>query len=274
MAEKNFILHSNSIALPAPMMAGSSDPVDARYIVKTKANLTAGASTWNTSGNYALIHIGMPVYVADEKTQYMYVGPEDAQNGVLLSETQKVENWRPTSTPQFNPNSILKNVSVNGTAGTVNNGVANVTISPNTLTLGNDYDTTNLGASESLNISGTDTVNKAFKKVNKIITDNEKVVAASLNDLNDRTKEPSGKTVTEVTSSDNTVAITKTKKADNTIAYDLKIVGGGSGASTNAKTYNFATTTDANHNVKFDTSVSGNVTNVSGNIDIYDCGEY
>lgn len=67
MAEKNFVLHSNSIALPAPMMAGSSDPVDARYIVKTKANLTAGASTWNTSGNYALIHIGMTVYVADEK---------------------------------------------------------------------------------------------------------------------------------------------------------------------------------------------------------------
>lgn len=48
----------------------------------------------------------------------------------------------------------------------------------------------------------------------------------------------------------------------------------GRGTATNAKTYNFATTTDTNHNVKFDTSVSGNVTNVSGNIDIYDCGEY
>ena len=84
MAEKNFILHSNSIALPAPMMAGSSDPVDARYIVKTKANLTAGASTWNTSGNYALIHIGMPVYVADEKTQYMYVGDVYKRQGPIF----------------------------------------------------------------------------------------------------------------------------------------------------------------------------------------------
>lgn len=272
MAEKNFVLHSNSIALPAPMMAGSSDPVDARYIVKTKANLTAGASTWNTSGNYALIHIGMTVYVADEKTQYMYVGPEDPQNGVLLSETQKEENWRPTSTPNFNPNSVIKNVSVNGTAGTVNNGVANVTINPNTLTLGNDFDTTNLDPSESLTITGSDNVNKAFKKVNKIILDNEKVVAASLNDLNDRTKELSGKTVTEVTSSDDTVAITKSKKDDNTITYDLKVVGGG--AAANAKTYDFATSTDENHNVKFEKNVSGNLTNVSANIDIFDCGEY
>lgn len=274
MAEKNFVLHSNSIALPAPMMAGSSDPVDARYIVKTKANLTAGASTWNTSGNYALIHIGMTVYVADEKTQYMYVGPEDAQNGVLLSETQKLENWRPTSTPNFNPDGIIKNVSVNGTAGTVSNGVANVTINPNTLTLGNDYDTTNLEASEPLTISGTDSVNKAFKKVNKIILDNEKVVAASLNDLNTRTKELSGKTVTELTSSNNTIGFTRTKKSDGTINYDLSVIGGGGGSTTNAKTYDFATTTDANHNVKFEKNESGNLTNVSANIDIYDCGEY
>ena len=274
MAEKNFVLHSNSIALPAPMMAGSSDPVDARYIVKTKANLTAGASTWNTSGNYALIHIGMQVYVADEKIQYMYVGPEDAQNGVLLSETQKLENWRPVSTPDFNPNSTIKNVSLNGTAGTVNNGVANVTINPNTLTLGNDYDTTNLEASEPLTISGTDSVNKAFKKVNKIILDNEKVVAASLNDLNTRTKELSGKTVTELTSSNNTIGFTRTKKSDGTINYDLSVIGGGGGATTNAKTYDFATTTDANHNVKFEKNEYGNLTNVSANIDIYDCGEY
>lgn len=272
MAEKNFVLHSNSIALPAPMMAGSSDPVDARYIVKTKANLTAGASTWNTSGNYALIHIGMTVYVADEKTQYMYVGPEDAQNGVLLSETQKIENWRPTSTPNFNPDGIIKNVSVNGTAGTVSNGIANVTISPNTLTLGNDYDTTNLEASEPLTISGTDSVNKAFKKVNKIIIDNEKVVAAALNDLNTRTKELSGKTTTELTSTDNTIGFQRSKKADGTITYDLSVIGGGT--ATNSKEYDFDYITDNAHNVKFEKQVTGNLTEVKANVDIFDCGEY
>lgn len=273
MAEKNFVLHSNSIALPAPMMAGSSDPVDARYIVKTKANLTAGASTWNTSGNYALIHIGMQVYVADEKIQYMYVGPEDAQNGVLLSETQKLENWRPTSTPDFNPNSTIKNVSVNGTAGTVSNGVANVTINPNTLTLGNDYNTLTLNPTDSLEITGTDNVNKAFKKVNKIITDNEKVVAAALNDLNTRTKELSGKTTTELTSTDNTIGFQRSKKADGTITYDLSVIGGGGGA-TNSKEYDFDNITDNAHNVKFEKQVTGNLTEVKANIDIFDCGEY
>lgn len=351
MAEKNFILHSNSIPLPSPMMAGSSDPIDARYIVKTFNNLTAGAATWNTSGNYALVHIGMQVYVADEKTLYMYVGPEDAQNGVLLSETQKRENWRKVSTT----NDKLENITVNGVQGSVSNNISTVTLNSDKFILGDVFDNTTLvdgsdltvkktdnlavatkkmdkaikdsgkvvkelktkvdsfgneivSSIESPNnsiecaikpgtgsgkvytvstdggkialgdtfdttvltdttIKKTDSVTVATKKIEKIILDNEKVTSGALNDLNTRIKATNRKVVSSILSPNNTITVNRFANPDGTARYELEVVK-------EEDKNNFVEEVDDTHNVSLKSEIVSERNQITGNIDLFDCGEY
>lgn len=91
-------LYGASIALPAPFVAGSCDPVDARFIVETFNDITtnAGDTFGVISDTYCKVYEGLTVYVSDEKASYMYVGGYDA-NGILLTDVQNPSNWRKTS---------------------------------------------------------------------------------------------------------------------------------------------------------------------------------
>lgn len=95
MARKLF---GTSIALPAPFVAGSCDPVDARLVVENKTDLTTNAAeTFGTIGSdYCKVYEGIQVYVTSEKATYMFVGQSDA-NGVLLSSVQQEASWRKLS---------------------------------------------------------------------------------------------------------------------------------------------------------------------------------
>ena len=91
-------LYGTSIALPAPFVAGSCDPVDARFIVETFNDITtnAGDTFGVISDTYCKVYEGLTVYVSEEKASYMYVGGHDA-NGILLTDVQNPSNWRKTS---------------------------------------------------------------------------------------------------------------------------------------------------------------------------------
>lgn len=104
MAKK---IYSTIIALPAPFMANSCDPVDARTVVELFSDLTTNAeSTFGViGGTYCKVHEGIQVYVSNEKSTYMYVGPSDS-NGILLTEVQKTENWRKVSDETMTPEGL------------------------------------------------------------------------------------------------------------------------------------------------------------------------
>ena len=89
MARKLF---SNSITLPAPLLANTPDPVDARYIVENHNDLL-DAETFGTSGDYTFVHPGMKVYACDNRCVYTYIGPFD-NYGVPSSGITSEENWR------------------------------------------------------------------------------------------------------------------------------------------------------------------------------------
>lgn len=91
-------LYGTSIALPAPFVAGSCDPVDARLVVENLSDITTNAGdTFGTVTDYCKIYEGIQVYVSSEKATYMYVGPAVAGSGILTTEAQKAENWRKIS---------------------------------------------------------------------------------------------------------------------------------------------------------------------------------
>lgn len=91
-------LYGTSIALPAPFVAGSCDPVDARLVVENLSDITTNAGdTFGTVTDYCKIYEGIQVYVSSEKATYMYVGPAVAGSGILTTEAQKTQNWRKIS---------------------------------------------------------------------------------------------------------------------------------------------------------------------------------
>lgn len=91
-------LYGTSIALPAPFVAGSCDPVDARLVVENLSDITTNAGdTFGTVTDYCKIYEGIQVYVSSEKATYMYVGPAVAGSGILTTEAQKTDNWRKIS---------------------------------------------------------------------------------------------------------------------------------------------------------------------------------
>lgn len=110
-----------------------------------------------------------------------------------------------------------------------------------------------------------DTIDSAIKKIVDIIIKNEKVVAASANDLNDKIGNLSGDAITNVSLDASKTKLVITKDGNN-IEIPLTDL---------AKIYTFDTTGDPDHNIIFSTTTGsdGKVT-IKGNIESFDCGEY
>ena len=128
------IIYGTHIEVPAPFDAKSCDAMDTRLVVETKADLTTNAmATFNGTGKYCFVYEGIQVYVREDKSTYMYVGPNDGKNGILLSEVQKEENWRklsdPTSTPSELGNTISK-IQSDVIKNKVTNSDKTITVTP------------------------------------------------------------------------------------------------------------------------------------------------
>lgn len=128
------IIYGTHIEVPAPFDAKSCDAMDTRLVVETKADLTTNAmTTFNGTGRYCFVYEGIQVYVREDKSTYMYVGPNDGKNGILLSEVQKEENWRklsdPTSTPSELGNTISK-IQSDINKNKVTNSDKTITVTP------------------------------------------------------------------------------------------------------------------------------------------------
>ena len=128
------IIYGTHIEVPAPFDAKSCDAMDTRLVVETKADLTTNAmATFNGTGRYCFVYEGIQVYVREDKSTYMYVGPHDGKNGILLSEVQKEENWRklsdPTSTPSELGNTISK-IQSDINKNKVTNSDKTITVTP------------------------------------------------------------------------------------------------------------------------------------------------
>lgn len=128
------IIYGTHIEVPAPFDAKSCDAMDTRLVVETKADLTTNAmATFGGTGNYCFVYEGIQVYVREDKSTYMYVGPNDGKNGIKLSEVQKEENWRklsdPTSTPSELGNTISK-IQSDINKNKVTNSDKTITVTP------------------------------------------------------------------------------------------------------------------------------------------------
>lgn len=106
------IIYGTHIEVPAPFDAKSCDAMDTRLVVETKEDLTTNAmATFNGTGRYCFVYEGIQVYVRKDKSTYMYVGPNDGKNGILLSEVQKDSNWRKLSDPTSDTGELGKTIS-------------------------------------------------------------------------------------------------------------------------------------------------------------------
>ena len=128
------IIYGTHIEVPAPFDAKSCDAMDTRLVVENIADLTTNAmATFNGTGKYCFVYEGIQVYVREDKSTYMYVGPNDGKNGILLSEVQKEENWRklsdPTSTPSELGNTISK-IQSDINKNKVTNSDKTITVTP------------------------------------------------------------------------------------------------------------------------------------------------
>ena len=128
------IIYGTHIEVPAPFDAKSCDAMDTRLVVETKADLTTNAmATFSGTGKYCFVYEGIQVYVREDKSTYMYVGPNDGKNGILLTEVQKEENWRklsdPTSTPSELGNTISK-IQSDINKNKVTNSDKTITVTP------------------------------------------------------------------------------------------------------------------------------------------------
>lgn len=128
------IIYGTHIEVPAPFDAKSCDAMDTRLVVETKADLTTNAmATFSGTGKYCFVYEGIQVYVREDKSTYMYVGPNDGKNGILLSEVQKEVNWRklsdPTSTPSELGNTISK-IQSDVIKNKVTNSDKTITVTP------------------------------------------------------------------------------------------------------------------------------------------------
>lgn len=128
------IIYGTHIEVPAPFDAKSCDAMDTRLVVETKEDLTTNAmATFSGTGRYCFVYEGIQVYVRNEKSTYMYVGPNDGTNGILLSEVQKEVNWRklsdPTSTPSELGNTISK-IQSDVIKNKVTNSDKTITVTP------------------------------------------------------------------------------------------------------------------------------------------------
>lgn len=234
MAVSTYIKNENAVYLALGFNVNQATPLDARLVVTEYTGLTQASTGDN------VFYDGIVVSVVDD--------PDQSKNGLyqlIHMPANNINNWHKIATAAEVEN--VKNTvsSING----------------DSIHLGANYD----GERNAEAPSKGDTINDAIKKIVDIIIKNEKVVAASANDLNDKIGKLSGDAITNVSLDDSKTKLVITKDGNN-IEIPLSDL---------AKTYTFDTKGDANHNIIFSTTTGsdGHVT-VQGNLISLDCGEY
>lgn len=231
MAVSKYIKNENAVYLALGFNVNQATPLDARLVVTKQEGLTQASQGDN------IFYDGIVVSVVDD--------PDSTKNGLyqlIHMPASDINNWHKIATA-----SEVENVrnALNGGSiqlGSTYNGEAN-TEAPAT----------------------GDTINDAIKKIVDIIIKDEKVTAASANDLNDKIGKVSGDAITNVSLNADKTKLVIVKDGNN-IEIPLTDL---------TKIYTFDTTGDADHNVKFTatTGSDGKVT-IKGNIESFDCGEY
>ena len=258
MALTSGITYKNTVFSSVGFNMNRAIALDSRLVLNTKADLVTAY------GGDDVAYAGMIVAVIKDTTA--------DNNGIYeltkLPNTEEA-NWKKISTESQLDSAINNiNVHVNGVSGTNKNGVVSVSISGDSITLSNSYDGVVIqgigNGKVAVSPAKGDTLDDAIKKLSNIIVDDEEVISASLNDLNDKVLAVSGSSVTNVGLDATQENIVVTKNGEN-ITIPLTDL---------AKIYTFDTVGDENHNVKLTATVSGNKILVKGNVDTLDCGTY
>lgn len=234
MAVSEYIKNKNAVYLALGFNVNQATPLDARLVVTKYEGLTQASQGDN------VFYDGIVVSVVDD--------PDSTKNGLyqlIHMPASDINNWHKIATAAEVEN--VKNTvsSINGSS----------------IQLDSTYD----GEVNAESPATGDTINDAIKKIVDIIIKDEKVTAASANDLNDKIGKVSGDAITNVSLDDSKTKLVITKDGNN-IEIPLTDL---------AKIYTFDTTGDTDHNVKFTTTTGsdGKVT-IKGNIESFDCGEY
>ena len=195
-------LYGTSIALPAPFVAGSCDPVDVRLVAENFSDITTNAGdTFGTVGEYCKVYEGIQVYVSAEKTTYMYVGPAVEGSGILLTEVQKTENWRKISDSESSADKVsetlddlqtqITQAKVKNTDGSITVGAAQADGTPISVKLKADNNVLKLDAENGLYVdesvltkyTGSNAISvtgdEPNKVINLVINTNDKILTQS-----------------------------------------------------------------------------------------------
>ena len=234
MAVSQYIKNKNAVYLALGFNVNQATPLDARLVVNDYAGLTQGSEGDN------VFYDGIVVSVVNDH--------DDTNNGLyqlIHMPASDIKNWHKIAT-------AAEVERVKNTVSSINGS---------SIQLGSTYD----GEANAESPATGDTINDAIKKIVDIIIKDEKVTAASANDLNDKISKVSGDAITNVSLNDDKTKLVITKDGNN-IEIPLTDL---------AKIYTFDTTGDADHNVIFSTTTGsdGKVT-IQGNITSLDCGEY
>lgn len=213
-------LAKDVIGFPTPLEMGNANPLDSRFVVEKKSDLTnVGADTsWRIKGKYTNVYPGMQVYVTEKKATYMFTGGI----GENLDDVKTLDKWRIISDGDTSSDKLLTNIHVNSKEGVVSNHIASVTIDGADVKLGDKYTEKTLtspvvGETRETPVK-TDTVNDSILKIVTILGKDEAVLGTTMSKLNTL----SGKTVTEIESSGKTITCTKEIANDGTVKYNLE----------------------------------------------------
>lgn len=231
MAVSRYIKNENAVYLALGFNVNQATPLDARLVVTEYTGLTQASQGDN------VFYDGIVVSVVDD--------PDSTKNGLyqlIHMPANNINNWHKIATA----------AEVENVKNALNGG---------SIQLGNTYN----GEANAESPTTGDTINNAIKKIVDIIIKDEKVTAASANDLNDKIGKVSGDAITNVSLNDDKTKLVITKDGNN-IEIALTDL---------AKIYTFDATGDADHNVKFTTKTNTNGQIViQGNITSFDCGVY
>lgn len=233
MAVSRYIKNENAVYLALGFNVNQATPLDARLVVTKYEGLTQASQGDN------VFYDGIVVSVVDDT---------DDKNGLyqlIHMPASDIKNWHKIAT-------AAEVEKVKNTVSSINGS---------SIQLGSTYD----GEANAESPATGDTINDAIKKIVDIIIKDEKVTAATANDLNDKIGKVSGDAITNVSLNDDKTKLVITKDGNN-IEIPLTDL---------AKVFIFDDTGDADYNVKFTatTGSDGKVT-IKGNIKSFDCGEY
>lgn len=208
------------IGFPTPLEMGNANPLDSRFVVEHENDLTnVGAdSPWRIKGKYTNVYPGMQVYVTEKQATYMFTGGV----GENLDEVKILDKWRIVSDENTSSDKLLTNINVNTKEGTVSNHIASVTIDGADVKLGDRY----TGKTLTSPIQGeyrvtpvtSDTVNNSISKIVTILGQDETAIGNTISKLDTL----SGKTVTLLESTGQTITLVKTTATDGTVKYNLE----------------------------------------------------